>query len=152
MSQFRVQASRSAFNRVIASRGIQLADLIPGIGMTLMCAWYATRRAQGCVVEEDGDMLLFQWGTGAVGSGERFTLDVTRQFMWDSGNDNNIRHLSLRFEYLPTRELRAMGAGNAWCQSPDQLEDFVTYVTTSRTYQALEQVEAKRVTLNYGGV
>jgi hypothetical protein len=149
MKPIRVQASRSAFLKVIASRQIELSDLIPGVGFTLMCAFYAVRRASECVIGEDGDMLLFQWGPHDYGSGERFCLDFTRQFMWSAGNDDQIRQLSLSFEYPPTSDLRVFGAGNGWCQSPEQLEDFVSFVTTNRAYQALEQVEAARVSLTY---
>ncbi len=146
----RVQASRSAFLKVVAGRGLELADLVPGTGFTLMCAFYAGRRAEGCASDDDGDMLLFQWGAHDFGSGERFKLDFTRQFMWADGDDGQIRQLSLGFEYRPTRELRVFGAGNGWCHAPSQLEDFVSFVTTTRAYQVLEQVEAARVTLTYG--
>ena len=152
MKPMRVQASRSAFMKVIAARGIELADLIPGTGLALMCAFYAARRAEDCPVEDDGDMLLFQWGVADVGSGEYFVLNITRQFTRRSGNDDFVRQLSLGFEYLPTKDLRAVGAGSAWCHSPEHLEDFVSFVTTSRAYQTLEQVEAAQVKLDYGGV
>ena len=152
MKTMRVQASRSAFAKVLEARQTKLADLIPGTGFTLMCAFYATRRAASCVIEEDGDMLHFQWGTHPTGSKECFKLDVTRQFMWRSGEEDCIRTLSLGFEFPPTNDLRAMGTGNGWCQSPQELEQFVSFVTSSRAYQTLEQVEAARVTLTYAGV
>lgn len=149
MKPMRVQASRSAFAKVLEARKTELSDLIPGTGFALMCAFYATRRAERCDIEQDGDMLLFQWGVGGAGSAERFTLEITRQFMWGSGESAEIRHLSLSFTYAATPELRAIGAGNGWCQSPVELEEFVTFVTTSRAYQLLEQVEAPKVSLNY---
>ena len=149
MNTMRVQASRSAFAKVLEARRIKLADLIPGTGFALMCAFYATRRAEGCPIEEDGDALLFQWGPTASGSGEAFRIDIARQFMLRSVDDDSIRQLSLVFEYLPTKELRVLGSGNGSCQSPAELEDFVSFVTNTRAYQTVEQVEAARVTLNY---
>ena len=150
MKLLRAQASRSAFLKVLASRRIDIADLIPGTGFALMCAFYATRRADKCSVEADGDMLLFQWGTHESASGEHFRLDVTRQFSWKQAAEDMVRQLSLTFEHPPDRALSSLGDGNAWCHSPDDLEDFVSFVTASRAYQALEQVEATRVALTYG--
>ena len=147
----RVQSSRSAFSKVLEARQIQLADLIPGTGFALMCAFYATKRADGCAIEKDGDMLLFQWGIANRGSRDHFELGVTRQFMWGSADEGATRRLSLGFEYAPTNELRSIGSGSGWCQSPEQLEEFVSFVTGTRAYQTLEQVEADRVALDYSG-
>lgn len=147
MKSLKVQASRSAFAKILEARKIALPDLIPGTGFALMCAFYATRRTEGCDIQNDGDTLLFQWALSA-GSRERFTVEITRQFM--SGPDNeDIRQLSLFFSYAPSAELRAIGSGSASCHSPLELEDFVTYVTTTRAYQILEQVEAAKVSLEY---
>lgn len=149
MKPMRVQASRSSFAKVLQARGTALGDLIPGTGFALMCAFYATRRAEGCDIENDGDMLLFQWGVANLGSTERFTLDITRQFILGAGEDATIRQLSLSFAYHATPELRSIGSGNGWCGSPLELEEFVSFVTNARAYLVLEQVEAAKVSLDY---
>ena len=34
-------------------------------GIEALLAFYEEDRAEGCLIDEDGDMLLFQWGTMA---------------------------------------------------------------------------------------
>jgi hypothetical protein len=43
-------------------------------------------------------------------------------------------------------------AGNRWCQSLDELEDFVAFITARGAYQVAATARPEAVRLQYGGV
>lgn len=73
---------------------------------------------------DEGDLLLFQWGAydWADGNGERFEIDVTRQFsILDRRSEyDHMEQLRCTFYYEPTAELLAFGSGERWL--PPDLE------------------------------
>lgn len=66
-----------------------LSDLTPADGFRLMLDGYRDIRVEGCDLEADGDMLLFQWGTYDFGTGETFELNLTRQFLLEEAMTRN---------------------------------------------------------------
>ena len=48
--------------------------------------FYRDERAEGCAVDEDGDMLLFEWGAVDWGEGEHFELSLARQLIFGPGD------------------------------------------------------------------
>ena len=115
----------------------------------MMTGFYREERAEGCAVDGDGDMLLYQWGTYDWGEGESFELDITRQLI-TGGEDDDIFQLSLTFRFRPTAALRELGASNRWCHSPDELEDFRAFVHGSAAFLAVGHKVAPDVRLDYG--
>lgn len=61
----------------LEANGTKLAEIRPEEGVGAMLEFYRDVRAEGCEVDQDGDMLLYQWGT----YGKTFQLDLTRQFI-----------------------------------------------------------------------
>ena len=119
-----------AFKRLLnerSSNAVSVAD-----GMEAMFEFYRSTRAADCSLEHDGDMLLFQWGTYDWGKGRHFELDITRQFIRDSGDDDDddIWQLSLRFLFEPND----LEPGNRWCRTPHELEDFARFVRLTRRF------------------
>lgn len=114
------------FERFLKSRGANVDTLSVRDGIDAMIDFYQTVRADDCAVDNDGDMLLLQWGTYDWGQGPRFELGVTRQFIRDGGEDEDIWQLSLKFLFEPN----AIESGNRWCASPAELDEFVTFVRT----------------------
>lgn len=74
--------------------------------------------------EEDGDMVLFQYGTYDWGSGEFFEVDLVRQLMPpgedDEEDDDVIIQLHCTFRYRPTDSLRALGSFERWMAVGDE--------------------------------
>jgi hypothetical protein len=102
-----------------------------------MFSFYRDVRADGCRLESDGDMLLFQWGTYDWGKGEQFELDITRQLIPGPGEDEDIWQLHLTFRFASEEILRAQGAGDRWCHSPAELEGFAALVRATPAYAAV---------------
>lgn len=102
--------------------------------------FYAQVRAEGCDVGNDGDMLLFQWGTYDWGDGERFEFGLTRQFMWTAGDDEDeqeLWQLSVTFRMPPTDRTVRLGAGDRWCGSPSGLQAFREWVRSTAVFSEL---------------
>jgi hypothetical protein len=129
----------------IAAAGKQLSGLRPGDGIRLMLDFYRTVGAEGCDMERDGDMLLFQYGTHE----QRFELDVTRQFILEGAEDEDFRQLSLRFEFMASPDLEAIGSGDRWCASLSDVDDFERFIATHAAVLAVGRREDGQVRLTY---
>lgn len=99
--------------------------------------FYEAERAEGCVLDADGDMLLFEWGTVDWGEGEHFELSLARQLIFGE-DDDKIWQLKLTYAFPPTDGFRALGDGNRWCAAPDALADFRAAVAGSDAYRTAE--------------
>ncbi len=112
-----------------------------------MLDFYAAVRAESCKIEQDGDALLYQWGTYNWGRGERFELDITRQF--GLPDDDEPYQLRLTMRFVPTDELRALGHRNKWCWSPNGLNDFRAFVEASSPYILLSERTPPEVDIGF---
>ena len=130
-------AAKTAFEDHLGGRAITLVGMRPAEGIDAMLSFYRDVRADSCRLESDGDMLLFQWGTYDWGEGEHFSIDITRQFITERGEDEDVWQLHLTFRFAPEAALRAQGAGNRWCRSPSELEGFAALVRASPAYEAV---------------
>ncbi len=130
-----------------------MGSLTPAQGIRIMLDFYRDVRADGCELDEDGDMLLFQWGTSECGDSESFQFDITRQFILvESEDDDAMSQLSFTFHFTPSAELAKLEDGNQWCSTPDDLEEFESFITGSGAHGAVAAARPAKVTLEYGGV
>jgi hypothetical protein len=95
----------------------------PDAAFRAMLTFYRDERASGCNVDDDADMLLFQWGIYDWGNGEHLEIDIARQVMIPGKEDDDaIWQLHLTYRCRPNSSDRDLGSGNEWCSSPDELE------------------------------
>ena len=107
-----------------------------------MFAFYKSVPPDGCE-PDDGDMLLFQWGTYDWGKGENFEIGITRQFIeLGQEDDEAISQLSLVYRYEPAEELKNIPAGNRWCDGPSEFDLVREFALSS---QQLASVESRVV-------
>ena len=152
--------SLAVFEQRLSLGGRPALALTASEGVEAMLAFYASERCDGCVLEEDGDMLLFQWGTYTWGDSTHFELNVTRQLMSGSGgggdededDDEGILQLSLTFRFLPTAELQALGSGNEWCGAPSGLPAFRAYIDACPAFERVGHLVPSEVALNLDSV
>jgi len=157
MPMFEPREALEAFRALLAGRGWDEAALSVRDGFDAMLDFYRDMRADGCALENDADMLLFQWGTystfpraGGIVA-EAFDLNLTRQLILDErGEDDDIWQLALNFEFEPKDQLRALGRGDKWCHSLQELPPFRDYVLASAPYTVCAQLRIQRTTLEYG--
>ena len=122
------------FQTFLSENGAALEVLLPQTAVELMVRFYAQVRADDCAFDEDGDMLLFQWGVYNWGNGEFFEYNITRQFIMSEAveqeecADDWIGQLSLTLKYQPFPVLKTIAAGNLWCAHPDDIPGFLTFI------------------------
>ena len=129
--------------------GHPLEALAPPEGIQRMLTFYREVRVEGCALDADEDMLLYQWGTYDWGKGESVELDITRQLIVGDG-DEDIFQLSLTFKFESAESLRQIGNGNHWCHSLEELEEFQAFISGSPAFQILGRKEPSEVQLEYG--
>jgi len=117
-----------------------------------MLDFYRTTPA-GCIVEANGDMLLFQWGTYDWGQGLAFEVTITRQLI-DAGavDDDAISQLHLTFEYAPPSAFGALGSGNIWCKDRCGLAEFSALLFDHDAVKAVRDVAPTRVSVKHDWV
>jgi hypothetical protein len=142
-------AARTRFLKRLERAGQSLDTLTPIVGVEAMLAYYAEERADKCPLDQDGDMLLFQWGTHDWGKGPAFEVSIVRQLIVADDEDEEPRQLDLRFRFEPATGASA-GAGNRWCESPDRLPVFRRFVIRSAALKAAGQLRPESVALRFG--
>jgi hypothetical protein len=145
----RAKKAKREFERYLKRRNTKLAEMRPSAGLDAMLGFYRDIRADDCDIDQDGDMLLFQWGTYDWGQGEHFSFDITRQLIVGPGEDEDFWQLSLTFEFPPDDALRAVESGNRWCPSPEQLEEFAAFVRSTAAYIAVANRNDANIVLDY---
>jgi hypothetical protein len=138
----------------VKDAGLKLAKLTPAEGIPLMLEFYKDLRADDCELDNDGDMLLYQWGVYEdLDGGESFHLDITRQFtVSDKYGDDAMSQLGLTFFFKPPAKYKAIKDGNRWCSSPKELKAFRSFIEKSPAYKAVAKLEADDVKLQYSRI
>jgi hypothetical protein len=137
----------------ISESGTPLSSFTPAHGIRLMLDFYRDVRTDGCELDGDGDMLLFQWGTYTFAKAKSFQLDITRQFiLTEPEGDDAMSQLSFTFHFTPSPEFDALKRGERWCHTPGDLQDFEAFITGSAPYLVISTAQPQKVTLEYGGV
>ena len=144
------RAAKTRFLKRVEAVGLSLDTLTAVAGTEAMLAYYAEERADGCPIDQDGDMLLFQWGTNDWGGkGPAFEISIVRQLIVPDDEDQEPRQLDLRFRFEPAAGA-SLGRATRWCESPDDLPDFRRFLTESPALQAVGQLLPELVELRYG--
>jgi len=142
------QSKKELLKRLETS-GKKLATVNVAEGIAAMLAFYEEQRAEGCEIDEDGDMLLYQWGVYNFEKPATFQLDLTRQF--SVPDEDEPYQLSLTFHFEPSAGLKKIKDANQWCNSPDELAEFRTFIEKSPAYRAALTEKVKKVELDFFG-
>jgi hypothetical protein len=127
--------------------GEPVEGVTPRRALEAMFAFYAGQRAEDVAIDEDGDMLLYEWGVYSFTGPESFQLGITRQFIVTDEDEPYQLHLTLHF--TPTDALRLLKDGNKWCHSPDELPGFGHFVESSAPFNAVADAKPSRVELYF---
>ena len=148
-----VQDVLSGFRQYAIIRGVAVDQLSATQSIDLMVSFYREVRVDGCDFDNDGDMLLFQWGSYDWGEGESFHYNITRQLILtpddDQDLDSFLGQLSLTLKYEPVTALKTIVAGNRWCQHPGELADFITFAQDCEATAVVRQMSPSAIRLSY---
>ena len=73
--------SVSKLQELSTAAGTPVASMGAREAVDRMLEFYRDVRAENCVTDEEGDMLLCQWGLYDWGGGASFQFNLTRQFI-----------------------------------------------------------------------
>lgn len=121
-----VADAQASFATFLVHGGSGPDDVGAAGAVAAMIDWYALERATDAAPpDDDGDMLLFQWGPYDWGQGRFFEIDITRQLVLASEvDDDAIMQLSFTFRYTPGALTDPLGKGHEWCYGPSELDAF----------------------------
>ena len=126
--------------------GGPVEQLTPRNGFAAMSSFYADERVDGAAVENDRDMLLYQWGVDTFNAPDLFQLSITRQI--NVTGESQPYQLTLLFSFQLTDAMRKIDIGNQWCRSPGDLPAFRQFVDSSEAFKAVADAKADRVELD----
>ena len=113
-------------------------------------SWYQAERADDVALDQDGDALLFQWGTYDSVGGPSFQYDITRQLILEDEEDDAFWQLSVTLHFLPTAETKALGSGNRWCLHPAEADAFRSFVEASGASIHVRGADPARTETRFG--
>ncbi len=145
--------SAEQFEQFVAAAGLSVATLVPSEAARLMLAFYRQVRADSCLLDQQGDMVLFQYGAYDFGQGRTFQFDLTRQFVTDAEDvdDQEMSQLSLTVHFAVADQLRAL-SGERWCESLAEADEFEQFITSQEVTAAVASIQPLRTTLEWGYV
>lgn len=105
-------------------------------------------------LEEDGDMLLFQWGAYDFAGERTFQLELVRQFIVTDEDEGQgvMSQLRLTFHFPVTKATRGFGADDFWCDNLAGLGEFEAAIHASPCFRALKDVAPSRVSIDWSPV
>lgn len=149
----RVKDSLDALHEFATRSGRDLSTADAATMVAVITDWYESERATDAIdVDENGDMLLFQWGTYDFGRGPVLVYDLTRQFIVNDSDDDDgaIWQLNCELHYAALPEIESLGEDSDWCSSPSELDDFRSLIAASPATAYAEAHQHIAVELRFG--
>jgi hypothetical protein len=140
--------AKTRFLRRLQIAGQHVEALTPIVGVEAMLQFYAEDRADGCCLDEDGDMLLFSWGIYDWGNGLAFEVSIIRQLIVQDDENEEPQQLQLVFRFPPEAGSSA-GEASQWCYSPDQLPEFRRFIMETTAFKAVGEMSPESVVMHY---
>jgi hypothetical protein len=117
--------------------------------------FYRDERATDCSIENDGDMLLVQWGPTPENweidalDESLFGFELTRQFIKPGFWEDAMFQLRFTYCYEMDEALKEITSRNKWCREPDRksLAEFASFIKSSEAYAAVVKRTPVRVSL-----
>jgi hypothetical protein len=108
-----------------------------------------------CDKENDGDMLLFQWGDEDFDDEPDafYVVDFTRQFSLEKDKEYlSMKQLEVCYYYNKSDIPSFPKSGNKWSTSFEEIELFLEWVTTTEAYLAIQNTKPVKQTITYSNV
>lgn len=133
------KAITSSFKNYLKDQGVKEKDITLESLMDLVLAYFQEVQFESADIENDGDMLLFEYGTYDWGQGKFFQIGLTRQLIEmhddDEEQEDHMYQLQVTLFYNPS-EFDSLPAFNKWSNEFSDLNDFKNMIVNSAGYQA----------------
>jgi hypothetical protein len=141
--------SVNSFEEFVENRGGSFPELTVRTGIAEMLSFYESVLPTGCTIE-NGDMLLFQWGTYDWGDGPQFEVNITRQFIeLEAEDDHSISQLQLTFKFPPDKDTDVLGDGNRWCNSQSEIALLREFISFNPAFLAKADLDPPGVSVHH---
>ncbi|MBN2195845.1 MAG: hypothetical protein JW751_23715 [Polyangiaceae bacterium] len=114
--------------------------------LEFMAYFYRESRIDGCALDLDRDMLLFQFGTTKGRDGQVFEVDLTRQLIPTGADEPSQLHVTCRF---PASMGQALGSHDDWCDHPNHLEAWLAGIRATPCYKATADLDPDEVRISF---
>ena len=142
--------SISTFQAALTAASLKVEELSPAAALAQIAVFYLDVRADKCLLDEEGDTLLFQWGFNEQDPQPSFQLEYARHFIEPGDEDEDgMSQMSLILHYAPMPGLRVLVPGTLQCSSPTELIDFKKAILSSPPYRAVAGLTPQRTTLQW---
>jgi hypothetical protein len=142
------RAITSSFKKYLKDQGIKEKDISLKTLPDLFLAFYLDVPFETIDKEEDGDMLLFEYGTFNWGQGANFQIGLTRQLIGmhddEEEAEDYMYQLQVTLFYNPS-EFESLPAFNKWSNEFSDLNDFKNMIVNSAGYQVALSKKAIRL-------
>ncbi len=120
----KIADAETSFRRYLGTRDVRVDDADAIDVITAMIDWYEAERAEDTVaIEDDGDQLLFQWGSYDWGDGPALEIGLSRQLI-GLESDGPIQQLNLVYRYPASAETVKLYDDAWWCRGPLDVPGF----------------------------
>jgi hypothetical protein len=146
-----ITEARRNLEQLAVGRGLDLAGMNRTAAVDLVLDWYRNERAADAdPLPDDGDGLLFQYGTWPFSGEPMFHYDLTRQFALKEHGEQTLWQLSLALLYTPTPETSALRGNSDWCFDPAEAGLLRTTIESSPATLHVSGRQPQAVTLDFG--
>jgi hypothetical protein len=148
----KLESVKIEFESFVRQYDFKFERLTLASSVQLMLDFYKQFRVDGCPINNNGDMLLFAWGTYNWGEGSFFQCDITRQFVSDGlDGDDAISQLSVRVYFDPAG-FSDLKSGSRWCESLDDVVNFEMFILANDAFISVATKQPAKVSVDYSQV
>lgn len=135
-----------AFLEELGSAGLELEELTASSALDAMVSFYRERRFSDVSLDDDGDMLVCEWGFSA--DEDELVVAFVRQLR-TTGDDGELKQLRLSLVFELTDETAETKPGHTeWCFHPDDADDLRAAVREEPWFAELEETVASDASLD----
>lgn len=146
----RPRQAKAALNRFAKANGINIKKSSPEQGFRQMFEFFKAVKLAGFERDDDGDMLLFQWGTYERDGRLVFLIDLTRQFYEVKlGEYVGTSQLAIAYYFEATPSSDLIGHGDRWLSGGDDVDEFVEFVMKSEAFLLAGEREVEKVEFGF---
>lgn len=143
----------SEFEKFAQQRNFSVDKLLFEDAVYLMLEFYRQVRTDEELLKDDGDMLIFEWGTFNWGDGQFFQCQITRQFILNGlDGDDAFSQFRLCLYFDVKSNLSNLKEGHKWCESLFEVDDFKSYIQSTNAYQAVAGIAPTKIDLYYSPI
>jgi len=136
-----------AFLEELGSSGLELEELTATTALDAMVSFYRERRFEDVSLDDDGDMLVCEWGFSA--DEDELVVAFVRQLK-STGEDGELKQLRLSLVFELTDGTADTKPGHTeWCFHPDDADDLRGSVREEPWFEELDDSEATDVSLDF---